>query len=126
MNERQLATILAALRLWQSRNLPRSGARDAEIEIIATNGKQFPAMDAEEIDTLCDLMNAGRLPLIAAPEATTLLVWVSRSAQMPAPCGIGSYAIGQEHMNQIRDWVAANVTAKETDRIMRKVAKGGD
>lgn len=52
MNARQLDTILAALRIWQ-------GASQAEANKIAR--QHGPALDAEEIDQLVALLNAGQL-----------------------------------------------------------------
>ncbi len=56
MDDRQTATVLAALRYWQREGLNSSGH---EIDAIATNDGEFAAMDAEEIDTLCEEINCG-------------------------------------------------------------------
>jgi len=52
-NERELGTILAALRLWQS----TAWRSSPELEDIATNGGlDVPLMD-NEIDDLCERLN---------------------------------------------------------------------
>jgi hypothetical protein len=51
-------TILAALRHWQNRTCPlsqRTQMRD--IELIATNGAEHPALTTEEINALCADLN---------------------------------------------------------------------
>ena len=52
MNDRELGTILAALRLFQSRTYTWQ-----ELEKIATNDNEHTALDAEEIDDLCERIN---------------------------------------------------------------------
>lgn len=52
INERELATILAALRYWQYPN-----KNITELNDIATNGQAFEALDAFEIDELCEKIN---------------------------------------------------------------------
>lgn len=62
MTTRQIATITAALRLWQNRNdrslTPEAEARQrlllVELQRIADGGAQFAALDTEEIDQLCE------------------------------------------------------------------------
>lgn len=63
INVRENATILAALRFWQYRNLPdnhphKSTAWLAELEIIAR--EHGPSLDTEEIDMLCVRLNVGK------------------------------------------------------------------
>jgi hypothetical protein len=55
MTERELATVLTALRYWQAA-LPESveGYRD-----IATDGDRFEPLSADEIDELCVKLNCG-------------------------------------------------------------------
>lgn len=53
LSERELATVLAALRYWQREGLHSSGH---EIE-IATNGGTLAAMAEGEIDALCERIN---------------------------------------------------------------------
>jgi hypothetical protein len=55
VSERELATILAALRLWQ-----REGHRlgDCEDE-IATDGQTLDRLTDTEIDLLCERLNFG-------------------------------------------------------------------
>ncbi len=52
MNERERDTVLAALRMWQSR-----GNRPLALDEIATNGNEHTSLDAEEIDELCERLN---------------------------------------------------------------------
>lgn len=59
LTRREQDTVIAALRYWQDRNLPRrvEDARkllDLE-QVIAT--EHGPALDTEEIDRLCDRLN---------------------------------------------------------------------
>jgi hypothetical protein len=56
-NDRETATILAALRYWQARTLPASPERAEAIEEIATDGRSPDPLDEEEIDTLCEAIN---------------------------------------------------------------------
>ncbi len=54
LDERELSTVLAALRLWQ---LTKSYRQD--LDDIATNDNTVFAMDENEIDTLCQRLNCG-------------------------------------------------------------------
>ena len=56
-NDRETATILAALRYWQERTLPANPERAEAIEEIATDGRTLDPLDEEEIDTLCEAIN---------------------------------------------------------------------
>lgn len=53
LDERQLATVLAALRHWQA--TPSEHTMD--LNAIATNEDEFAALDLEEIDELCEEIN---------------------------------------------------------------------
>lgn len=52
LDNRELATVLAALRFWQRRCDPR----DPEME-IATDDDNIEALGDDEIDTLCERLN---------------------------------------------------------------------
>jgi hypothetical protein len=54
-SQREMATILAALRYWQREGL-LSGGREQD---IATNEDRLRALSAEEIDALCERINCG-------------------------------------------------------------------
>jgi len=54
LNQRELATVLAALRYWQREGLNSSGHEQE----IATNEGEFPSLNAMEIDALCERINA--------------------------------------------------------------------
>ena len=54
MNQRELNTVLAALRLWQS-----GVHHPLELEVIATNDGESEPLDGEEIDALCERLNCG-------------------------------------------------------------------
>jgi len=56
-NDRETATILAALRYWQARTLPANPERVEAIEEIAADGRTLDPLDEEEIDTLCEAIN---------------------------------------------------------------------
>jgi hypothetical protein len=56
-DERETATILAALRYWQARSLPATPDQAEAIEEIATDGRTLEPLDEEEIDTLCEAIN---------------------------------------------------------------------
>lgn len=58
VDERQLATILAALRLWQDKRLNR-GPDMAALREIATDAGQFEGLTADEIEALCEEINLG-------------------------------------------------------------------
>jgi hypothetical protein len=49
---RERATVLAALVYWSSRNLPTHSQNLAECELIASAGRTFPSLDAEELEQL--------------------------------------------------------------------------
>lgn len=53
IEERELATVLAALRVYQ-RDL---GEHGPEVEDIATDGRSLIALDPNEIDRLCERLN---------------------------------------------------------------------
>ena len=53
IDEREHATILAALRLWQHDCAHGS----AVLDDIASNGGTVPPLDAGEIDALCERIN---------------------------------------------------------------------
>ena len=58
VNDRELATILAALRLWQEQDAPPARQLD-----IATDCGELDPLDADEIDALCESINGdGELP----------------------------------------------------------------
>ena len=50
---RELATILAALRFWQEQDAPPAHQYD-----IATDCGEFEPLDSDEIDALCERLNA--------------------------------------------------------------------
>ncbi len=58
MNERERATVLAALRSWQR----DPGPRPKDLIDIATNGSKHEALTVEQIDELCERLNAGEDP----------------------------------------------------------------
>ena len=58
MNARELATVLAALRLYQQQLEMNGGAPPQDVEDVATNGYKFESMSSEEIDEFCERMNA--------------------------------------------------------------------
>jgi hypothetical protein len=58
LNDRERATILAGLRLWQtpaSLTLPPDQQR--ALNLVASNDGQFHALDADEMDALIDKLN---------------------------------------------------------------------
>lgn len=58
VDDRQLATILAALRFHQSENLQGSGVvLDQPTSQIATNGGRWNALDYDEVESLCQMLN---------------------------------------------------------------------
>jgi hypothetical protein len=60
LDKRQTATILAALRYWQREGLMSSGHE----QDIATEGNSMNALDAEDIDALCEQINVAQEPAI--------------------------------------------------------------
>jgi hypothetical protein len=54
LNDRELSTILAALRMWQ-----QSTWRKVELENIVTNDGTVVPLDNAEIDALCQRINTG-------------------------------------------------------------------
>jgi hypothetical protein len=64
--DRELATILAALRYWQREGLSSAGHE----QDIASNGYRFEALSEQEIDTLCERLNfEGSEPSSSDPAA---------------------------------------------------------
>jgi hypothetical protein len=60
VDDRQLATILAALRFNQAENLQGSGKiLDQAIGEIATDAGKLTALDFEDVDQLCERLNLG-------------------------------------------------------------------
>jgi DNA-binding Xre family transcriptional regulator len=58
VNDRQLATILAALRFHQAENLQGgAGIADRAIEEIATDTGKLTALDFDEVESLCRTLN---------------------------------------------------------------------
>lgn len=57
LDQRELGTILAALRLRQELVLAEGIEPDSIQEEIATDGGSFTALSAEEIDALCERIN---------------------------------------------------------------------
>lgn len=55
LDDREHATVLAALRYWQREGLMSSGHEGD----IATNGSTLPMMQPHEIDALCERLNCG-------------------------------------------------------------------
>jgi hypothetical protein len=53
IDDRELGTVLAALRLW------RRAMRPADLLDIATGGGEFVPLDIDEIDDLCIRINCG-------------------------------------------------------------------
>ena len=68
-NDRETATILAALRYWQARTLPAKPERAEAIEEIATDGRTLDPLDEEEIDTLCEAINVSPIEPGAVDDA---------------------------------------------------------
>lgn len=54
LTDRELATVLAALRLWQSQD---GGETNSELNAIASNEGQCEPLTEEEIDDLCERLN---------------------------------------------------------------------
>lgn len=61
LDDRERATVLAALRYWQAYGLraPIQGQRMTMIREIADNGGEVEALSENEIDDLCERLNAG-------------------------------------------------------------------
>lgn len=58
IDDRQLATILAALRSHQDNNLRQgSGITDKYLQEIATNGGTFQPLSVDEVNALCERLN---------------------------------------------------------------------
>ena len=49
LTDRELGTVLAALRLWQG----RASLRDSALGEIASCGGEYEALNTDEIDDLC-------------------------------------------------------------------------
>ena len=63
VDDRQLATILAALRFHQAENLQGSGKiLDRTVEEIATDAGKLDALDFDEVEGLCQSLHITRTP----------------------------------------------------------------
>ena len=58
LTPRQISTILGALRYWQNQGLVKSENQPEEIYQIASNCDTECPLDDEEIDALCEKLNA--------------------------------------------------------------------
>jgi hypothetical protein len=61
VNYREFSTMLAALRLWQSKigpdRLPAQARAEYDFGAYFEDGVKFSALSAEEIDALCERIN---------------------------------------------------------------------
>lgn len=55
LDDRELGTVLAALRLWQQ----TTGCHGRDVMEIATDGGTFEELGVDEIDDLCERINTG-------------------------------------------------------------------
>lgn len=60
MTRRELATVLAGLRLHQAQNLQPCQDIPASLHDIATDGSHLRPLDAKEVDKLCQRLNLSR------------------------------------------------------------------
>lgn len=122
----ELATVLAALRYYQLNGLADYPAlRPDAIHDIAGGGDNadfIASLDGAALDRLCEHLNLdgtpeptpAATPLVAIPRPmVSLLREISRACKMPAPCGIGSYAIGERRMRRLR-------------RLVRRLTQGSE
>lgn len=58
LDDREHATVLAALRYWQATREGRP-CTVADLMEVATNSKAFPSLTRHEIDALCERLNTG-------------------------------------------------------------------
>ena len=58
VSDRELHTILAALRWWQQSGAGES-LHDDGIDDIASNGGEVEPLTVDEVDVLCERVNAG-------------------------------------------------------------------
>ena len=125
LDDRQISTVLAALRYYQNDldGSRLSGDVDPEgaLNDIATNSDDHAGLDAAEIDALCERLNFGdrdiprglgsnaeKLKQLedAAPIMLISLFWISRCAYMQGPAGTKAYFISDALMAQARALVA--------------------
>lgn len=66
LDQREKATVLAALRGWQSAGMYAG----SEIGHIATNIGEFEALDHNEIDALCERINFAQPDVLEKPVCT--------------------------------------------------------
>jgi len=63
LDKREFATVLAALRFWQSKlgpdRYPAQARARQDFEAYFEDGKKFAPLSAEEIDSLCERINVG-------------------------------------------------------------------
>ncbi|MBM2293794.1 hypothetical protein JQX09_17845 [Sulfitobacter pseudonitzschiae] len=57
VDEQEHATILAALRFWQTSGMCEPDNRSDALHDIATNGSDVISLDADAIDALCEKIN---------------------------------------------------------------------
>ena len=92
-DERELATVLAALRMWQRGSCGTTGTQASVLEAahaemsIATDGERLMPLLASEIDELCERLNAQQdLPTVVLRVEGVAVHTVV--ANMPARCVI--------------------------------------
>lgn len=71
LNDRELATVLAALRAWQ--NLQQHESPAAEVMDVATSGGTLTPLDDGEVDELCERLNTSSA-IVAIPIAEANLI----------------------------------------------------
>ena len=97
LGSRELALIIASLRLWQRTAYDHGQHEHA----LATNGGDFPALDTAEIDTLCATLNEA--------EASSANVWEDDPAY-PSADWLYEVTNGDTRLGYL-DWVAGKKEA---------------
>ncbi len=107
MNERQVGTALAALRLWQ-RQTDGEARREDD---IASNGGRVEPLSDEEIDELCEALNFQRGPRIVVE------IWngIIDNAWADAPCELLIIDRDETADHELPDGQPGYVTAFEIE-----------
>jgi len=78
LNQKELAAVLAGLRMLQSVSLKNDGLLPVEFADIMTDGGSFEGLDDIEIDELCQRLNGGASNGFTDAARTLLVTQIAR------------------------------------------------
>ena len=99
LTERELGTVLAAIRFWQNHGPPRpnsmfdrldSDEQDA-LDEIRTGSRRFDPLTADEIDDLCERLNTGEGATRTANASCPAIFFPACLGLLPGSKKVGSF-----------------------------------